>query len=173
RWGGAVLGRGVRVAGNDFDQAIITYIRMKYGLLIGANTAERIKIEIGGVGQKSGGKTMIVRGRDLESGLPRSVKVEEGEIMEAMVLKAQVIAKTVSEVLDQSPPELLNDVVAKGILLVGRGANLRGLATMLEHETRIPVQVIEEPGMAVIRGCGILVEDRKKLQLIKRVAGES
>ena len=171
--GGAVLGKGIRVAGNDFDQAIVTYIRMKYGLLIGINTAERIKIEIGGVGQKGSGKTMIVRGRDLETGLPRSVKVEEGEIMEAMMMKAQMIAKVVSEVLDQSPPELLNDVVAKGILLVGRGALLKGLAPLLEHETRIPVQVIDDPGMAVIRGCGILVEDRDKLRLVKKVAGEN
>ena len=171
--GGVVLGRGLRIAGNDFDQAIVTYLRMKYGLLIGINTAERIKIEIGGVGGKNNGKTMIVRGRDLELGLPKSVKISEGEIMEAILMKAQGIVKAVGEVLDQSPPELLNDVMSKGILLVGNGALLRGLAGLIEAETKIPVQVLDDPGMAVIRGCGILVEDYQKLQKVKKVAGEN
>lgn len=171
--GGVVLGKGLRVAGNDFDMAVVTYLRMKYGLLVGLNTAERIKIEIGNVGQKTGTKMMIVRGRDLETGLPKSVKVGEGEIMEALLMKAQIIAKTVSEVMDQSPPELLNDVVSKGVILVGRGALLKGMAELIESETKIPVQLIEDSGMAVVKGCGQLIENRKMLSLVKKVAGEN
>lgn len=170
--GGVVLGKGVKVAGNDFDQAIVTYLKMKYGLLVGINTAERIKLEVGSVAPKSGGKTMVVRGRDLENGLPKSVKVGETEIREALLLKASIIVKAVSEVLDQSPPELLADVVSQGILLVGRGCQLRGLAGMIETETRVPVLVAEEPGMAVVRGAGLLIEDGLKMKLIRLVAGE-
>ncbi len=171
--GGAVLSKGLRVAGNDFDQAIVTYLKMKYGLLIGLNTAERIKIELGSVSTKPTAKTMVVRGRNLETGLPKSIKLGEAEVMEAIMMKVQIIAKAVSELLDQSPPELLNDVMSKGILLVGRGAELRGLAELLEMETKISVQVVDEPGMAVVRGCGYLIEDRRKLRMVKKVAGEA
>ena len=131
--GGVVLSKGLRVGGNEMDQGIATFLRMKYGLLVGMSTAERIKLEIGNVGEKLGERQMIVRGRDMESGLPKSVKLHESEVMEAILLKAQVIAKAVKELMDQSPPELLNDVTAKGVLLVGRGAHLRGLAQLLEQ----------------------------------------
>ena len=122
--GGVVVGRGIKTAGNDFDESIINYIKMKYGILIGGNSAEKIKIEMG---QDIG----LVRGRDLETGLPKSIKLTNSEIKEAVALDMVKIVRLISSVLDETPPELMEDILKKGIILVGNGAKIDGMSTLI------------------------------------------
>jgi rod shape-determining protein MreB len=160
--GGVVVGRGTKTAGEELDNAIINYIKMKYGMLIGPNSAEKIKVGIE--------TNNLVRGRDLETGLPRSVKLTKLEINEAVSLELTKIVKLVKSVLDETPPELMEDVLKRGIVLVGSGAKLKNLAEMIESETKICTVVAEDPGMVIIKGVGILVEDRKLLDQVKQVS---
>lgn len=170
--GGVVVGKSSKVAGNELDAAIINYIKMKYGLLIGQNSAERVKMEIGNVGETKGeGKSALLRGRDLETGLPRSIKVGEGEIREAIIFETQKIAKLVMGTLDETPPELMEDILKRGIVLVGGGANLRGMDKLIEKETKINTKVSEESSYCVIRGVEELLENPSLLEMIKVVGG--
>jgi len=167
--GGVVVGRGIKTAGNEFDDSIINYIKMKYGILIGPVTAERIKIEL--LGGKERSDFGIIRGRDLETGLPKSVKVRSGEIGEAINLQLTKIAKLVAEVLDETPPELMEDILKKGIIMIGGGAKIWGFGKIIEDETNINVEIADNPKECVIRGCGRLVEDPSMLNEIKLVIG--
>ncbi len=170
--GGVVIERSSKLAGNELDQAIVGYIKMKYGLLIGQSSAERVKMEIGNVGDIKGeGKSAVLRGRDLETGLPKSIKVAEGEIREAIIFEAQKMAKLITEMLDETPPELMEDVLKRGIVLVGGGANLRGMDKLIEKETKINTKVAEESSYAVIRGVEELLENTKLLNMIRVVEG--
>lgn len=170
--GGLVVGKGIKTSGGDLDMAIINYIKMKYGLLIGQNTAERAKMELANLSEKSGeGKTMVVRGRDLETGLPKSLKITEAEMREAIIFEIQKVIKLIKEELDETPPELMEDVLKRGIFLVGNGAKIRGLAGMVEKETRINARVADEPGLVMIRGCGGILEDKAIFNNIKLVSG--
>lgn len=171
--GGVVVGKGSKSSSGDFDAAIINYIKMKYGLLIGQTTAERAKIDLGSVGEGAkSAKEMVVRGRDLESGLPRSVKINESEIREAVIFEAQKIVKLIKEGLDETPPELMEDLLKRGIILVGNGSRLRGLDRLVERETKIVTQVADDPGIAAIKGCGRLLEDRELMKNIRLVGGQ-
>ncbi len=170
--GGIVVCDGIKIAGNDLDQSIIKYIRMKYGLLIGQNTAEKLKIELGCLDADNKEKKIsIARGRDLETGLPRSIKMTESEIREAITMEISKIVKAVIKVLDQTPPELMEDILKRGIVLVGEGSKLDGLDKMIEKETKIITRVAEDPGMCIIKGCSALIEDRKLFNQIKIVSG--
>lgn len=171
--GGVVVGRGIKTAGNDLDFCIINYIKMKYGLLIGQNSAEKIKMEIGNLLEKDSSERdfALVRGRDLETGLPKSVKVSDSEIREAISLEISKIIKVVREVLDETPPELMEDVLKRGIVLVGNGSKVRGIESLIEKEIKIRVQKIDEPGLCVIKGCGVLIEDKNLLKQVKLISG--
>ncbi len=171
--GGIVLGKSVRVAGEDFDEAIANYIKMKYGLLIGKNSAERIKIELGNVSEDLGDKekSSIVRGRDLESGLPKSIKLKESEIREALSLEVGKIVRVVAEVLDETPPDMMEDILRRGIVMVGNGSLMKGLDGLIEKKTKISTRVADDPGTCVIRGCGELLQNRSLFDRIKLVSG--
>lgn len=171
--GGLVVGRGIKSAGTSMDMAIINYVKMKYGLLVGQNSAERIKIELGNVWEKEGEslKTAILRGRDLEKGLPRAVKINSSEIREAIIFEAQKIVKLVKEELDETPPELMDDVLKRGVILVGNGAKLAGLSKLIEKEIKISTRVADEAGLAIIKGCGEVLEDRSLFDRIRTVSG--
>lgn len=162
--GGVVVGRGIKVAGSDLDQSIVNYVKMKYGILIGPNSAEKIKIE-------SDGTSGLVRGRDLETGLPKSIKLTKDEIQEAISLQISKIVKLVENILDETPPELMEDVLKRGIILVGGGAKINGLAKLIEMETKICTRVADESELSVIRGCGNLIEERTSLKQIRLVSG--
>jgi rod shape-determining protein MreB len=162
--GGVVVGRSIKTAGNDFDLSIINYIRMKYGILVGSNSAERIKI---GIGSSIG----LIRGRDLETGLPKSVKLNDNEIKEAVGLEMAKIVKLVSSVLDETPPELMEDILKRGIALVGNGAKIEGMANLIESKTKIFTRLIDDGGMSAIKGCGELVQNRKLLKQVNLVSG--
>jgi rod shape-determining protein MreB len=169
--GGVVLTRASKVAGIELDNNIVNYVRMKYGVLIGPGTAERVKIESGRIFDGEGGSHSLVRGRDLESGLPRSIKLSASEIQEAVGLEVGKIVKMVKTVLDETPPELMDDILKRGIILVGSGAKLKGLDREIEKETKIVTRVTEDPGMSVIFGCGALIENRELLGQVRLVSG--
>jgi rod shape-determining protein MreB len=171
--GGVVVGKGIKTSGNDLDAAVMNYVKMKYGLLIGQNTAEKAKINLGNVWEKSNGesKDLVIRGRDLENGLPKTVKIADNEIREAIILEAQKIIKLIKEELDETPPELMEDLLKRGIVLVGNGANLRGLDRLVEKETKISTRLADEPGLCVIKGCGELMEDPELFEKIRIVSG--
>lgn len=171
--GGVVVGRGIKTAGSDLDAALMNYVKMKYGILVGPNSAEKIKIELGNVweGESGSKKTAVLRGRDLETGLPKVVKIGEPEVREAVIFEVQKIIKLIKEELDETPPELMEDVLKRGIVLVGNGAKLAGLARLVEKETKISTRVADEPGWCVIRGCEELMENEDLFKKIRIVSG--
>lgn len=170
--GGVVVGRGIKTAGNDLDNSIINYMKMKYGILIGPNSAERIKMDVGNLRNGDGEKkTALVRGRDLETGLPKTIKLTETEVREAIAMDLAKIVKLVSTVLDETPPELMEDILKRGIVMVGNGSRINDLAQLIEAETKIFTRILEDPGMMVIKGCGELIQNRELLKQVKLVSG--
>ncbi|MBP1690320.1 MAG: mreB, partial [Deltaproteobacteria bacterium] len=151
---GIVYARSVRVAGNEMDEAIISYIKRKYNLLIGERTAEAIKIELGNAWPSDETRTMEVKGRDLVEGIPKILTVNDEEIREALAETVNTIVDAVRTALERTPPELSADIIDKGILLAGGGSLLRNLDQRLREETGIPVAHCDDPVSAVVRGTG-------------------
>jgi len=169
--GGIVLNRSLRVAGDDFDEAILNFLRLKYSLLIGLPTAEEIKIAIGSVFPHGQERQMIVRGRDLETGLPKSLKISEAEIREALSLAASQIVAAISDLLEETPPELVSDIMNRGIVLCGGSSQIVGLDKMIAEATKMPVWVADDPQTAVVRGCGKLLGDPALLSRVRITGG--
>jgi rod shape-determining protein MreB len=157
--GGVVVSRSLRVAGDEMDQDIIEYIRSKYNLFIGEQMAEKVKIAIGSAYPLKEEKTVEVRGRNLISGLPEAVEISSVEIREALSSSIQVIIETIRDALDESPPEILADLMDNGICLAGGTSQILSLAERLASELHVRVWVAEDPTMCVARGCGIIFED--------------
>ena len=164
--GGVVLGRSIRVAGDEMDEAIVSYVRLKYSLLLGQPTAEAVKINIGGIvpGKE---RYEVVRGRDLESGLPKSVKLASSEIREALAPVNQEIIAAIADTLEETPPELVSDIMERGIVMAGGGSLLPGIDKMVAEVTKMPVWVAEDPLTCVVRGCGKLLENSGLLSRIR------
>ena len=169
--GGMVLNRSLRIAGDELDQDIINYLKMRYGLLIGEKTAENIKIEICSAMPLKDEKETVVRGRDLSSGLPKSIKVSSKEIREALMGTINQIISTLAEVLEETPPELLADILERGIVITGGGSLIRGLDKKIAEETKMPVWVADDPLTTVARGCGRVLEDLDLLSKVKVTGG--
>jgi rod shape-determining protein MreB and related proteins len=169
--GGAVIIRSLRVAGDELDADIINYMKMRYGLLIGEKTAENIKFEIGSVMPLKEEKETVVRGRDLSTGLPRSIKVSSSEIREALSSTINQIIGTIGEVLEETPPELVSDILERGIVVTGGGALLRGLDKKVAEETKMPVWVANDPLTTVVRGCGKVLDNLDLLSKVKVIGG--
>jgi len=157
--GGVVASNSIRVAGDEIDEAIVEHVRYEYNLLIGDRTAEQIKIEIGSACPVGKEELMTVRGRDLMTGLPKSVKVTSSEIRRAIEKPVSVIADAVRITLEKTPPELAADIMERGIALAGGGALLRGIERRIERETGIPVHLVEDPLSCVVLGTGKALED--------------
>ncbi|KPL79799.1 rod shape-determining protein MreB [Ornatilinea apprima] len=157
--GGIVVSRSLRVAGDELDQDIITYIRNKYNLFIGERMAEQVKITIGSAYPLTTEKTMTVRGRNLVTGLPEAIEVSSVEIREAISGSIQVIVDTIKDALDEAPPEIVADLIESGICLAGGGAQLQGLVERLADELNLRVWVAEDPMTCVARGAGIILEN--------------
>ncbi|MBI5637315.1 MAG: rod shape-determining protein [Nitrospinae bacterium] len=164
---GIVYSRSVRVAGDELDEAVITYMKRKYNLLIGERMAEDIKIKIGSAYPREQKKTMEVKGRDLVAGIPRTLIVSDEEVREALSEVVAVIVDTVKTALERIPPELAADIVDKGIVMAGGGALLGGLDALLREQTGLPIIVAEDPLSAVAMGVGKTLEH---LDLLKQVA---
>ena len=165
--GGMVYEKSVRTAGNSMDEAIIQFMRRRHGLLIGDRTAEQVKCEIGSAWEGDEELSMEVRGRCLREGKPRSARVTDKEVREAIAEPLKVIVAAVKEALDCIPPEIAADVIDRGVVLTGGGALLRGLDDRLRHETGLPILIADDPLTSVVRGAGMMLEDFK---LLKRVA---
>lgn len=158
--GGVVISRGLEMGGNDFDESIINYIKMKYGLLIGKNTAEKVKIEMGGV----------IRGRDLESNLPKSIRIKGEEIREATALNVKRIVNLVKMVLDEMPTEMTDDVLKRGVVMSGGGSLFPGIDKLIEEEVKINAAVVSNPSYGIVKGEGELLENEDWFQRIKLIS---
>lgn len=166
---GVVYSRAVRVGGDKMDEAIMAFIKRRYNLMIGDMTAEQIKIHAGSAYRTEGSdkRTMEIKGRDLISGIPKTLTINEDEIREALAEPVNIILETIKVILENTPPELASDIVDKGIILAGGGALLKGLDLLIREETGLPVFVAEDPLTAVVRGVGKMLDE---LDLLKRVA---
>lgn len=162
--GGIVVSKNLKIAGDRMNQDIINYIRDEFKLLLGERTAEDIKIAIGTCIPSKEGMEATVRGRDLMTGLPREVVVTESDIREALDKPLDILARGVREVVEGTPPELVSDIMHRGISLAGGGAFLRCLPEFLENEVKIPVHLAEDPFTAVVRGTGIILENLESLK---------
>lgn len=208
--GGIVVNRSLKIAGNEMDAAIIHYIRLRHGLLIGEKTAEEVKIKIGSAYNKKprtktpslgrqvktkevkddistaldkkeeevhvdggikGEKVAVISGRDIESGLPKSLRITETEIREAIGPVISQIVDTVMEVIEETPPELTSDILEHGILLTGGGSLLSGVDDLIIERTKIPVTVVNDPLTTVVRGTARLLEDAAMLSRVKVTGG--
>ncbi len=197
--GGIVVGRSLKFAGWEMDQAILHFVRLKHGLLLGEKTAEELKIKIGSAYKKNsklriqnsklnkedkadtsspmddelevkvekGEKMAIVRGRDIETGLPRSLRITETEVREALSPVISQIVQGISDVMHESPPELLSDILERGIILTGGGSQLSGLDQLIVEQIHIPVILADDPLTSVVRGTGKILEDHELLSKVK------
>lgn len=156
---GIVYSESIKLAGNTFDADIIKYIKNKYKLLIGEVTAEQVKIKIGTVSSKEKEKKMEVRGRDLLTGLPKTIMITSNEIKEAIKDSTEMIVRTAKLVLEKIEPELAADIIDKGIVLTGGGALLDGLDKLIEKEIKVPTKVAESPLTCVVEGTGIILDN--------------
>lgn len=175
---GSVVKKSIRHAGHAIDQAIIQYVRINRGLLIGEATAEQVKLKIGTAdpdkakkSSKKEAKTMVVRGRELESGLPASMVLEQSEVAEAMSPIIEEILVTVQDTIEEVPPELVADILERGIILAGGGALIPKLDQLIAQETKMPVWVAEDPLTCVVRGCLDLYDRPQLLEKVQMVSG--
>lgn len=174
--GGIVVSKSLKIAGQEMDSAIVHYVRLRHGLIMGERTAEEVKIKIGSAFQKtkknsSSDRMAVVRGRDIETGLPKSLRLTEVEIREALSPVLSQIIEAVADVLQEAPPELTNDILTHGILLTGGGSQLSGLDQLIVERTKIPVVLSEDPLTSVVRGTGKVLENDNLLQRVKVVGG--
>lgn len=196
--GGIVVNRSIKVAGYDMDQAIVHYIRLRHGLVIGEKTAEEVKLKIGSAYKSIKSKpketksknnslpnddknveivetkkerVALVRGRDVETGLPKSLRITESEVREAIGPVINEIVDGVMEVVEETPPELTSDILEHGILLTGGGSLLLGVDDLIVERTKIPVTVVDDPLTTVVRGCAKLLSNEKLLNQVKVTGG--
>lgn len=173
--GGIVVNKSIRIAGDEMDEAIVAYLRLRHGVLIGQPTAEAVKIAIGSAHPGPKGaeeeKYSVVRGRDLETGLPKSLKVSASEIREALIPVVNQIIAVIGDLLEETPPELVSDVVNRGIALAGGGSLLAHIDLAIAEKTKIPVWVADDPMTAVVRGAGKMLVDPDLLAKVKITGG--
>jgi rod shape-determining protein MreB len=156
---GIVYSNSTRVGGDKMDEAIISYVKRKYNLLIGERTAERIKIEIGTAYPTDDNQSMEVKGRDLVAGVPKILEIKSEEVREALSETVNAVVESAKIALERTPPELAADIVDKGIVLVGGGSLLRNMDILLRETTGLPVMLAEDPLTAVAVGTGRTLED--------------
>ena len=169
--GGIVLGRSIRIAGDEMNEAIVKFARLKYSLLLGERTAEEVKINIGSSASDDKEKYAVVRGRDLETGLPKSIKLGSSEIREALAPILQEIIGKISETIEETPPELISDIMERGLVMAGGGSLLGGIEKTVAEKTKMSVWVAEDPITCVVRGCGKVLEDPHLLSKMKVTRG--
>ena len=157
--GGVVASRSLRIAGDEMNEDIIQYARDKYNLLLGERTAEEIKIKIGSAIELKDKLEAPMRGRDLVSGLPKEIIIDDVQVREAIKKSVNAILESVRVTMEETPPELLADIMDKGIILSGGGALLRGLDRRISAETQTLVHIADDPLTCVVRGTGIVLED--------------
>lgn len=188
--GGIVVNKSILIAGDEMDRVIMHYIRLRHGLTLGEKTAEDIKIKIGSaydtklktknsklkaeekdLPADDKDKVMVVRGMDIETGLPKSLKITEVEIREALAPVVSKIVDAIAEVIEDAPPELTSDILEHGILLTGGGSQVRGIENLIVERTHIPVIKSEDPLTSVVRGTGEVLENKDLLNRVKVIGG--
>jgi rod shape-determining protein MreB len=157
--GGIVRSKSLKIAGDKLNSDIMSYIRNEFKILIGEKTAEEVKIKIGIVVPENQPHEAAIRGRDLVTGLPREVILTDADIREAISQSIANLVDSVKEVLETTPPEILADIMNRGIYLVGGGALIRGLDALIEEHVKIPIHIADDPLTAVARGAGVILED--------------
>jgi rod shape-determining protein MreB len=167
--GGLVVNKSLRIAGDEMDEAIVNYARDVHNLLLGERSAEEVKCQIGNAieFEKESDFSAVLRGRDLKTGLPRSVEVEPLEIREALKYPIEEIVTGVKDAIEETPAELMSDIVKDGLVLAGGTSLLRGLDKLMSYELKVPVRVSQDPLTCVVRGCGKLLEDLKLLEQVR------
>ncbi len=169
--GGIVVNRSIRIAGDEMDLAIASFLRLKYSLLIGQTSAEEVKIAIGSAYPQKQEKQTVVRGRDLERGLPKSVRLTSTEIREALAPVVNKIVDAIQETIEETPPELLGDVMEQGIMLAGGGSLLSGIEKTIAESVRISAQVADDPLTCVVRGAAQVLSNKNLLNRVKVTGG--
>jgi rod shape-determining protein MreB len=164
--GGIVISKSVRVAGDEIDEMILQFARREYGLLIGERTAEQTKLTAGSAHDDVPETKVTLRGRDVVSGLPKSVELSSREIREAIEAPVAIIVEAVTTTIEETPPELIADIMDQGITLAGGGALLQGLDRRIAEETKMPVAVADDPLTCVVRGTGRCLEDLDTLRKV-------
>jgi rod shape-determining protein MreB len=162
--GGIVVCKSLRIAGDKLNEDIVQYARDEFKLLLGEKTAEDIKIAIGSACPTEDKMEASMRGRDLITGLPKEIIINSDDIREAIRRSVKILVNAIRSTVEESPPELVADIMERGIILAGGGSLLRGLDKLVAQETRMPVKITEDPLTAVVRGCGIVLEDIEALK---------
>jgi rod shape-determining protein MreB and related proteins len=170
--GGIVTAQSVRVAGDELDEAILQYVKKEFSLAIGERTSEEIKIQMGSAWPLDLELTADIRGRDLISGLPRTVEITTEHIREAIAEPISAIVDAVKTTLDKTPPELAADIMEDGITVTGGGALLLGLEQRLAHETGMPIRIANEPLYSVVIGSGRALENIDAMRGLMSLGGE-
>lgn len=174
--GGLVLNRSLRVAGDELTEAIQNFVRLKYSLLLGESTAEEVKLAVGSAypmkREKEGNPLQIVvRGRSLEDGLPKSLKLDSVEIRESMMPIVNQILSEIALIIEETPPDLVADILEKGMVMAGGGSLIRGIDKLISEQIGMPVWVTDTPLEAVVRGCAKVLENDKLLGKVRVVGG--
>jgi len=162
--GGVVISRSLRVAGDEMNEDIIRYSRDEFNILIGEKTAEEVKISIGSAYSGRERLTFLLRGRDLVSGLPKEIVATDEHIREALSRSVRIIVNNIKTIVEETPPELLADIMYRGIILAGGGSLIRGLDKLIANQTGIPVRMMEDPLTSVVRGTGVVLDDMESLK---------
>jgi rod shape-determining protein MreB len=163
---GIVTDMSIRIAGDEMDEAIVLHIKKAYNLLIGDQTAEHVKMVIGSATKLKKEEEMEIKGRDLVSGIPKTLKISSVEVREALAETLAQIVAAVKTALEQTPPELAADIVDRGIVMTGGGSLLRGLDVLLKEETNLPINVVEDPLTCVVLGCGKVLSNLHQYERI-------
>jgi rod shape-determining protein MreB len=163
---GIVTNSSVRIAGDEMDDAILQHIKKNYNLIIGEQTAEQIKIQIGNAFPTMEDQSIEVRGRDLVSGIPKTIKLTSHEVREAIQEPLSMIIEAIRLTLEKTPPELAADIVNSGIYMAGGGSLLNGIDTLVREETNLPVMIAEEPNKAIVIGAGKILEDMSRYEKV-------
>ena len=164
--GGAVISRSLKIAGQRFNEDISRFIKSEYKLLIGEPTAEALKINVGSAVSTEEKLEMAVRGRDVSTGLPKEIIVRTAQVKTALQKSLKAIADVIKSILEDAPPELVGDILERGIYLSGGGSLLRGLDEYLERELQVETRMVDDPLTCVVRGLGIIIEDTKRYETI-------
>jgi rod shape-determining protein MreB len=164
---GIVYSESVKIAGDKMDDAIVSYIKRKYNLLIGDHMAEQIKFEIGSAYPLEEKKTFMIKGRDLISGIPKTMVIDDGEIREALAEPISAIVNAIKVALENTPPELAGDIIDRGIVLAGGGSLLRGMDIRLREETNLPIITVDNPLTTVVLGTGKALD---QLSLLRKIS---
>ncbi len=164
--GGVVASRNLRIAGDEMNEDIIRYCRDEFNLLVGEKTSEDVKIAIGSACPQNEKMQMPIRGRDLITGLPKEIIINDEHVREALSRSIRIIVNNIKTTIEETPPELLADIMQRGIILAGGGSLIRGLDRLVADQTEMPVRMMEDPLTAVVRGTGIVLEDIEALREI-------